>query len=350
MAVMEKRNPWLPAQQKTGLRWVGDKKPMQHTDPELLKFLLQHFPEAHFLHIVRHPFEVVASSDRFNRTPDGDFWLDLSPEEKVERWAFHEQQVLQLRQNLPGRVHSLRYENFCRRTEKELSDVFEFLQLDPDPQALREAARQTRPLARVIAAMRCSAEAARIAAVHGYDLRHPAGRLWVWAQNIYWQLQSELRKIENDECFRSHDVFSTCDSNNTNSFKPPLRSTNLPHGSNTDNRTILPGNAAQVFCVCSAGPRSWRRYCKKSPRAYSQLGWLGRELDEPAAVQRQREVERLGVAQFPQAKPVIGAAPAPVPGLNVMPLAVGHLDQRHTHSVRGLVGLNPKTALGLRAG
>jgi hypothetical protein len=191
-AVMEKGNPWLPGRQKTGLQWVGDKKPMQHTDPELLAFLLQHFPEAHFLHIVRHPFEVVASSDRFNQTADGDFWLGLSSEEKVERWAFHEQQVLQLRQTLPGRVHSLRYEDFCRRTEKELSGVFEFLRLEPDSQALREAARQTFSQARVIPAMRYSAEAQRIAAGYGYDLRHPPGRLRVWVQNLYWRAAKKL--------------------------------------------------------------------------------------------------------------------------------------------------------------
>jgi Sulfotransferase family len=193
-SVMEKGNPWLPAQQKSGLQWIGDKKPMQHTDPELLMFLLQHFPEARFLHIVRHPFEVVASSDRFNQTADGDFWLGLSPEEKVERWAFHEQQVLQLHQTQPGRVHSLRYEDFCRRTEKELSGVFEFLQLDPDCHALREAARQTRPQSRVIPAMRCSAEATRIAAMYGYDLRHPPGRLQAWAQNIYWRAAKKISR------------------------------------------------------------------------------------------------------------------------------------------------------------
>jgi len=68
----------------------------------------------------------VASSDRFNQTANGDFWLRLSAEEKVEQWTFHEQQVLQLRQALPRRVHSLRYADLCRRTEKELSGVFEF--------------------------------------------------------------------------------------------------------------------------------------------------------------------------------------------------------------------------------
>jgi hypothetical protein len=100
--------------------------------------------------------------------------------------------VLQLRQTLPGRVHSLRYEDFCRRTEKELSGVFEFFQLEPDPQMLREAAHQTRPQARVIPATRCSAEVQRVAAVHSYDLRRPAGRLRVWAQNVYWLAAKKL--------------------------------------------------------------------------------------------------------------------------------------------------------------
>jgi len=171
MSVLENGSPWLHAMKKTGLHWVGDKKPMQHTDPAVLKFLLQHLPGAHFLHIIRHPFEVVASSDRFNQTADGDFWLGLSAQEKVERWTFHEQQVLQLRQTLPGRVYSLRYEDFCHRTEKELSGVFEFLRLKPDFHSLREAARQTHSLARAVPAIACPSETRRIADIYGYDLR-----------------------------------------------------------------------------------------------------------------------------------------------------------------------------------
>jgi hypothetical protein len=176
-AVMEIGNPWQAGQKKTDLLWIGDKKPMQHTDPELLKFILQHFPDARFLHIVRHPFEVVASSDRFNQTKDGDFWLGLSPEEKLERWAFHEGRVLQLRESLPDRVHSLRYEDLCRETEKELSGIFRFLQVTPDPHALKEAARQTRLPARVASPIASSQEASRIAAIYGYDLNSRGSRL-----------------------------------------------------------------------------------------------------------------------------------------------------------------------------
>ena len=192
MSVMENGSPWLHALKKTGLEWVGDKKPMQHTDPVVLRFLLQHFPGAHFLHIIRHPFEVVASSDRFNQTADGDFWLGLSSQEKLERWTFHEQKVLQLRQTLPGRVHSLRYEDFCHRTEKELSGVFAFLRLKPDFHSLREAARQTHSLARAIPAMPCSPETRRIAAMYGYDLRR-VSRLRALAQNVCSRAAKGLR-------------------------------------------------------------------------------------------------------------------------------------------------------------
>jgi hypothetical protein len=192
-AVMQKGNPWQSPQTKTDLQWMGDKKPMQHADPEVLAFLLQHFPEAHFLHIVRHPFEVVASSNRFNQTVNGDFWLGLSPEQKMEQWVFHEQQVLRLCETLPGRVHSLRYEDFCRQTEKELSRVFEFLKLDANPQVLRQAARQTGFKSHAVPAVKCSVEAMRIAAGYDYDLGHQPGPLKVWMRNVYWRTRKKLR-------------------------------------------------------------------------------------------------------------------------------------------------------------
>lgn len=172
-ALMEAGSPWLPPQRKTNLLWIGDKKPFQHTEPRLLAFLWENFPDVHFLHIIRHPCVVAASSDRFNRSRNGDFWLGLSAEEKVERWAFHERQVLSLRQTMPDRVHSLRYEDLCRRPAHELSRVFEFLQVPPARAALAEAARQTHAAVRPIPFIRCSAEATRIAASYGYGVQDP---------------------------------------------------------------------------------------------------------------------------------------------------------------------------------
>ncbi len=190
--LMEAGTPFLPPQQKTELRWIGDKKPFQHTDPQLLAFLLEHFPDAHFLHIVRHPFAVAMSSERFNETRNGDFWLGLSLEEKVERWTFHEQQVLSLREREAARVHSLRYEDLCAQTAEELARVFQFFELPADASALEEAARQTRPVAREVPVIPCSAETMRIGAHYGYDLQSPTSRLQALGRNIAQRLSRPL--------------------------------------------------------------------------------------------------------------------------------------------------------------
>ena len=182
--LMELGTPFLPAQQKSELLWIGDKKPFQHTDPQLLEFILEHFEDAHFIHIVRHPFAVAKSSERFNETRNGDFWLGLTLEEKVERWTFHEQQVLKLREYLPGRVHSLRYEDFCAQTVKELSRLFQFLAVPECAEALSEAARQTRSVAREVPVIRCSPETRRVATGYGYDLDSPITSLQAFGRNL----------------------------------------------------------------------------------------------------------------------------------------------------------------------
>lgn len=174
--LMEAGTPFLAPQTKSELHWIGDKKPFQHGDPQLVPFILENFPDAHFVHIVRHPFAVALSSARFNERRGGDFWLELTLEEKVERWAFHEQQVLSLREKLPGRVHSLRYEDLCEHTSEELSQVFSFLALAAAEALLEEAARQTRQVTHDIPAIDCSDETTRIARGYGYDLESPRTR------------------------------------------------------------------------------------------------------------------------------------------------------------------------------
>ena len=46
---------------KTDLVWIGDKKPVQQADPVLRNFIHTYFPDARFIHIIRHPQAVVAS-------------------------------------------------------------------------------------------------------------------------------------------------------------------------------------------------------------------------------------------------------------------------------------------------
>ena len=63
--LMEKGILGLPPMTKTDVVWVGDKKPYQYADPKLVEFILDIFPEAHFIHLIRHPFAVAKSGKSF---------------------------------------------------------------------------------------------------------------------------------------------------------------------------------------------------------------------------------------------------------------------------------------------
>ncbi|OBF38333.1 hypothetical protein A5719_19510 [Mycolicibacterium peregrinum] len=171
--LMEVGTPFLPPQTKPELAWIGDKKPFQHGDPRLVRFILEHFPDAQFLHIVRHPFSVALSSDRFNERHGGDFWLGLTRAEKVELWTFHERHALALRVQLPDRVHSFRYEDLCAHPGAELSRVFAFLGLPAVGNVLEDAARQTCPATQPTTVIEYSPETARVAEGYGYRLQLP---------------------------------------------------------------------------------------------------------------------------------------------------------------------------------
>jgi hypothetical protein len=166
--LMSAGSTWLPAMRKTSPLWVGDKKPFQYTDPELVAFILTLFPEARFIHLIRHPFAVALSVCRFNRTPDGDFWKDLTFGQCVEQWAFHEKKVLELKQHLKGRVLDVRYEDLCRDTSKELIRIFGFLNLDSSEIDLPFAVGNMRTVIEDYPNVTCSAEARQIMSEYGY--------------------------------------------------------------------------------------------------------------------------------------------------------------------------------------
>jgi len=183
--VMQTGNPWLPSMRKPHLQWLGDKKPFQHTDPKIIAFILEHFPDARFLHIVRHPFAVAASSNRFNRTRNGDFWLGLSDREKVERWAFHEQQVQRLKRRINGRMHTLRYEDLCAHPAREAKAIFGFLEIEADAHILGVVVRETRPGSKGASAVACSELVSRLAGEYGYELKKPNSRIRVLGKSFF---------------------------------------------------------------------------------------------------------------------------------------------------------------------
>lgn len=116
--------------EKPRLSWIGDKKPVQGCEPELLGFAREVFPQARFLHLVRDPRNVVASmvkaAGTWSVVPD--YWTE-GPDEVLRRWARHEQWVLDaIESGVP--VHSLRLEDLCEQPVERMREVFEFLDLD----------------------------------------------------------------------------------------------------------------------------------------------------------------------------------------------------------------------------
>ena len=191
--MMTKGNPWLPPLSKKDLLWIGDKKPFQHTDPQLLAFILEMFPDARFIHMVRHPFAVAESSERFNKTIDGDFWIDLPLEEKVERWTYHEKSVSELKLSQKRKVIDVRYEDLCREPAQELTKIFTFLDLAIDKNLIKKAHRDTQFIVKNVPAIPCNEETVSMMEEYGYK---PEGiqknKLELFATNTYWKLRRSL--------------------------------------------------------------------------------------------------------------------------------------------------------------
>jgi hypothetical protein len=157
----------LRPMEKSGLRWIGDKKPFQYADPELTSFILDILPGARFIHLVRHPFAVARSAKKF-MGDGGSLWKQKSPEEIIEMWAFHEKKILKLHHSHPEQIIDVRYEDMCRHTEDALESIFDFLKLDFSDSILEEAARLIKYAPKFIGEVPCSDETLSIMERYGY--------------------------------------------------------------------------------------------------------------------------------------------------------------------------------------
>ena len=113
---------------KEQLLWMGDKKPVQQADPDIQPFIHTHFPDARYIHIIRHPSATVGSMAAAGRSgwANVQYWQG-SIGEILERWAIHEEWVLQAKNNSP--VLTVRFEDLTERPSHVMSEVFSFLGL-----------------------------------------------------------------------------------------------------------------------------------------------------------------------------------------------------------------------------
>jgi hypothetical protein len=121
----------VPLKSAQRLKWIGDKKPVQHASPEIRDFILNNFKDARFVHIVRHPAAVVASQQEAARTwPVTPLYWQGRAEEVLERWRVQEDWVLELTGSYPQRTHTIRLEDLCDQPAELMDGLFAFLDLE----------------------------------------------------------------------------------------------------------------------------------------------------------------------------------------------------------------------------
>lgn len=118
---------WNAPLKPTSVAWAGDKKPLQHIDPRLRPFIHKWFPDAKFLHIIRHPTAVVGSMFETRRhMPWMEVW-NKTPDKLLGFWVRNEQRVLDLKDERPGGVLSVRYEDLCMNGAQVAREICSFL-------------------------------------------------------------------------------------------------------------------------------------------------------------------------------------------------------------------------------
>jgi hypothetical protein len=116
---------------KPDLAWVGDKKHAQHLDPAVRQFLRAHFPDARYIHVVRSPQGVVASTMRAaKRWRVRPHYFDGSAADILEQWAANEERVLEAKQEADDAILTVRLEDLCADPEATMTRMLDFLDLE----------------------------------------------------------------------------------------------------------------------------------------------------------------------------------------------------------------------------
>lgn len=113
------------------LKWIGDKKPVQHVDPQMREFIVKTFSKAAYIHIIRHPQAVVTSMQRAvtGKMPWMKCW-DVPQEELLDRWVKNEQYVLEAKEDKRIPIISITFNEVGRDVLGTIQRVFDFLEVE----------------------------------------------------------------------------------------------------------------------------------------------------------------------------------------------------------------------------
>jgi hypothetical protein len=164
-SIMEKGVAKMKPMHKENLLWIGDQKPFQQIDPDIMPFLKENFPEAKFLHLIRHPFPVVKSSQVFV----GELWRGMPSEEILQRWTMHEEWVELEKNKEEVPILDVKYEDIISHTQREMVRMFDFLGVEYDKATLNEARKITRSTIKLYPRLNCPPKTQAIMSRYGYS-------------------------------------------------------------------------------------------------------------------------------------------------------------------------------------
>jgi hypothetical protein len=185
----------LKPMQKEKVLWIGDQKPFQQIDPEIVPFLKEHFPDAKYVHLVRHPFPVVKSARVF--FGDDLLWKGMPEAEILKLWTMHENWVKMAKDNQKIPILDVRYEDIISQTQHEVARIFDFLELEYDSTILQQARKITSRALKLHPRLPCPPETQAIMSQYGYKtksfwLEQP---WYVDSVNFFKNLRRKVTKI-----------------------------------------------------------------------------------------------------------------------------------------------------------
>lgn len=113
---------------KTGKSIWGDKTPLQ---TQFVPQILEHFPNAGIINMVRDPRAVCASAKRYfdQKRGDFDFWITNNIQETISRWEKEVNLGLEYEKAHPQNVRTVQYEHLVANPETELKSICTFMNL-----------------------------------------------------------------------------------------------------------------------------------------------------------------------------------------------------------------------------
>ena len=173
---------------KENLLWIGDKKPFQQIDPEIVPFIKEYFPNSKFIHLIRHPFAAVKSSKVFK---SGELWKSKSEDKILELWTLHESRVQLEKDKNEVPILDVKYEDIISHTQREMVRIFDFLGVTYNDSILKEARKITRSTIRLHPKLSCPLETQAIMEQYGYKTKS------FWLENpLYVNTFNFLKKIK----------------------------------------------------------------------------------------------------------------------------------------------------------